>query len=221
MTAGLLLIVPSDRSFQSELYALADALIEAVNRILKMRVTLSIAKPTDSVKRIPLQFQEARLALSYRNFEYENQIIDLEPRHAGEEEQSFQYPFAEERDIIQAMRTGDPKDAERKVSDFLEALTQRGAKEIEVQQGTLNLLGDLEHAIMQSGLNPAKLFKGANLFEQLAALRGDGADPRLVRRPDHPAVYGGDGSPFRFSNQENDRGSDALHPPKLQERYLT
>ncbi|MCZ8511090.1 helix-turn-helix domain-containing protein [Paenibacillus filicis] len=170
LTVGLLLLMPAERSSSSAVYELADSLTQAVNRMLKMRVTLSIAAPTAEVKAIPAQFDEARIALSYRMFGHENQLIDLELRHAGEPERGFQYPFAEEREMIQAMRTGRQAEAEAAVSVFLQALTTGGAKEVEVQQGLLNLLGSLQHAAMQSGLSPAKLFKGSNPFEQLASI---------------------------------------------------
>ena len=62
------------------------------------------------------------------------------------------------------------------LASFLDALSGKGAKEIDVQQGMLHLLGNVQHAIMVSGINPNRLFKGANLYEQLSQIR----EPRRI-----------------------------------------
>ena len=44
-------------------------------------------------------------------------------------------------------------------------------KAIDVQQGMLHLLGSVQHAILVSGIQPNRLFKGANLYEQLSQIK--------------------------------------------------
>ncbi|MCS7462596.1 helix-turn-helix domain-containing protein [Paenibacillus doosanensis] len=171
LTAGLLISIPQGDSCQAELKQLSEALMQTINRILKMQVTITLSKATTQIRKIPLLFEEAKLALSYRNFGNENQIIDLDAFSRTEEEQPFQYPFSLERDIIQAMRMGQESEAESHIRAFMETLAADGVKEMDVQQGVMNLLGSLEHAMMQSGMNPNQLFKSANMFEQLGQLR--------------------------------------------------
>jgi len=177
LTVGLLVNAPLGRSYKTEMYQLSDTLMQTINRFLKMQATIALGKATTKVAHIPLLFEEAKLAMSYRHFGGENQIIDLEALSKLEEEQPFQYPFSAERDIIQSMRMGREEETERHVRIFMDALTANGAKEMDVQQGVMNLLGSLEHAIMQSGLNPNQLFKSSNMFEQLAALK----EPEQIR----------------------------------------
>ncbi|GAA4842542.1 transcriptional regulator YesS [Paenibacillus vulneris] len=171
LTVGLLLNIPEGQPFKNELYQLSETLMKTINQILKMQVTITLGKATEQLREIPFLFEEAKLALSYRNFSKENQIIDLEALSKLEEHQPFQYPFSLEREIIQAMRMGQADEARQHVHAFMNAVAADGVKEMDVQQGMMNLLGSLEHAIMQSGLNPNQLFKSANLFEQLSALR--------------------------------------------------
>lgn len=172
LTAGILLILPEHQSYSEACQAFSDELKQSINHILKMRLTLAISRPVSRISDIPMAFERAKQAVSYRYFENVNQIIDMEQdNYAGEEEMELQYPFTEERELIQALRTGKEEEANALLVAFLEVLTCKRAKEIDVQQGMLHLLGNIQHAIMVSGINPNRLFKGANLYEQLSQIR--------------------------------------------------
>ncbi|MOA08594.1 HTH-type transcriptional regulator YesS [compost metagenome] len=45
-----------------------------------------------------------------------------------------------------------------------------------MQQGMLHLLGSVQHAIMVSGIQPTRLFKCANMYEQLSQIQ----EPQLI-----------------------------------------
>lgn len=177
LAAGLLLIVPKDRSYMRELQAFSEELTQAINRILKLNITIAISRSVEAVTDIPFAFENAKHAASHRNFDNENQIIDMEQLNlSGDEAAEQQYPFTLEREFIQALRTGQESDAYQLLDAFLQALSVKGAKTIDVQQGMLHLLGSVQHAIMVSGIQPNRLFKGANLYEQLSQIR----EPRLI-----------------------------------------
>ncbi|WP_102716447.1 helix-turn-helix domain-containing protein [Paenibacillus castaneae] len=177
LAAGLLLIMPKDASYREELQAFSEELTHAVNLILKMRLTIAISAPTSAITNIPLAFEEAKHAASQRDFENENQMIDMGQLHAnGEGITEQQYPFSLEREFIQALRTGQGSDAYELLHAFLEALSYKGAKAVDVQQGMLHLLGSVQHAIMVSGIQPTRLFKCVNMYEQLSQIR----EPQLI-----------------------------------------
>ncbi|MBP1966636.1 helix-turn-helix domain-containing protein [Paenibacillus aceris] len=179
LTAGLLLITPEHQSITEAFETFSEELTQYINRILKMRVTIAISRPVSHISDVPLAFDRAKQAVSYRNFENANQIIDMEKDHLeGDEASEPQYPFTLERELIQALRTGREDEAHDMLASFLEALSCKGAKEIDVQQGMLHLLGNVQHAIMVSGINPNRLFKGANLYEQLSQIR----EPQRILR---------------------------------------
>ncbi|WP_248926039.1 helix-turn-helix domain-containing protein [Paenibacillus hamazuiensis] len=172
MTAGIFFIVPAAGSYAKELQAFSEELTLYINRILKMRVTIAIGRPVPHVSDVPLVFERARQATSYRNFDNANQIIDLEADDLETGAATdLQYPFTLEREMIQALRTGREADTLSLLESFLSEISGSGAKEIDVQQGMLHLLGSVQHAIMVSGINPNRLFKGANLYEQLSGIR--------------------------------------------------
>ncbi|MGG1516093.1 helix-turn-helix domain-containing protein [Paenibacillus oryzisoli] len=172
LTAAVLLVLPEQQSVQEACQAFSEEVKQSINSILKLRVTMAISRPAARIGEIPLAFERAKQAVSYRNFENSNQIIDLETDLAeGEDAGEFQYPFAIERELIQALRTGRESEASESLLAFLDALSCHGAKEIDVQQGMLQLLGNVQQAIMVSGINPSRLFKGANLYEQLSQIR--------------------------------------------------
>ncbi|MFC5448848.1 helix-turn-helix domain-containing protein [Paenibacillus aestuarii] len=169
LTVGLLLITPEH---PLDTATFCEEFTQSINRILKMRVTIAISRTASQITDVPLAFDRAKQAVSYRNVENVNQIIEME-KHVpeGDPASEPQYPFTLERELIQALRTGREDDAHAMLSAFLEALSCKGAKEIDVQQGMLHVLGSVQHAIMVSGINPNRLFKGANLYEQLSQIR--------------------------------------------------
>lgn len=177
LSAGLLLIVPKDGDYASELHAFGGELTHAVNHILNMRLTIAISEPIDAVSNIPLSFEETKHAASQRNFGNENQLIDIGQLHArGDGSEEPQYPFTLEREFIQALRTGQAADAGELLRAFLDTLSCKGAKAVDVQQGMLHLLGSVQHAIMVSGIQPTRLFKCVNMYEQLSQIR----EPQLI-----------------------------------------
>lgn len=177
LSTGILLMTPSEDSYLPEVHALSEELIRTVNRILRMRVTVAVSKPVAQVKDIPLAFEGVRQAASYRPFDGDNQIIEMEKLEGeGAEEGETAYSFTLERELIQAMRAGQEEDAYRLLGEFLATLSAGGAKTIDVQQGMLQLLGHIQHAIMQSGIHPNRLFKGVNLYESLSQIR----EPELI-----------------------------------------
>jgi AraC-like DNA-binding protein len=171
LSLGLLMIMPSEQAYKETLLTLSDELMQAINRILKLKVSIAIGKATDSVADIPIQYEQAKQAIGYRRFENENQIIDLDSLFVDSSKSENMYPFVLEREIIQMIRTGQQQEAEQAIGAFLEALLERGAKEIDVQQGMLQLLGSILHAVRTSGIDPNRIFHSANLYEQLTQIR--------------------------------------------------
>lgn len=170
LSLGLLILHPEGQPYQAELKALSNELMQAISRLLKLQVSVTIGKPSTSVVQLHAHYEEVREALIYRNFVSENQIIDLESLEADVTNE-LRYPFALEREIIQMIRTGHEQEAQSFIAAFLDALLERGAKEIDVQQSMLQLLGSILHAIRQAGMDPNRVFKSKNLYEQLAQIR--------------------------------------------------
>ncbi|UUZ89349.1 hypothetical protein LJK87_24645 [Paenibacillus sp. P25] len=81
LSVGLLLSFPSGHPtgwVENDLTRFCEEAIQAINRILKMQVTVSVSKWTYAVKQIPHLFEEARQALVYRDLLDNNQIIKTE-----------------------------------------------------------------------------------------------------------------------------------------------
>ncbi len=172
LSAGTFLVLPKDRSYTVDLQAFCDAITASINRVLKMRVTIAVSKPVTRITDVPDTYEEVKQAVSYRVFDNVNQIIDSERNHLEQGEESvLQYPWALERELTQALRTGREEEAREALQAFLEALSTNDAKEIDVQQGMLHLLGSVQHAILASGMNPNRLFKGANMYGELSQIR--------------------------------------------------
>ncbi|QAY68267.1 AraC family transcriptional regulator [Paenibacillus protaetiae] len=171
--AGLLLILPANESYMDKVQPFCEELTQAVNRLLLMRVTVAVSRSIAHISDVPFAFEGVKHAASFRNFDNENQLIDMEQLNY-EDSSEPPYPFTLEREFIQALRTGQEADARTLLCDFMHALSVQGAKAIDVQQGMLHLLGSVQHAILVSGIQPKRLFKGANLYEQLSQIKEPG-----------------------------------------------
>ncbi|MBP1972673.1 helix-turn-helix domain-containing protein [Cohnella thailandensis] len=172
LTAGLLAVVPNGEDYKASLQSFGEELTQSINQILNLRIAVAVSRPIARVSDVPLAYERAKQAAGYRNFANVNQIIDMDEVDSnGDAPEELRYPFTLERELIQALRTGREREAEELLESFLAALSCEGAKEYEVQQGMLHLLGNVQHAIMVSGIHPGRLFKGENLYEELSQIR--------------------------------------------------
>ncbi|MDF2937894.1 MAG: helix-turn-helix protein [Paenibacillaceae bacterium] len=176
LKAALLVIAPNHEPLYGKLQAFSEELTQAFNQVLKMNVTMVISRPVGWLTEIPAAFEGARQLAAFRNFSSENQIISMEEQTNAPAEEELQYPLALERELLQALQTGQEGLANQLLESFLAALTIDGVKEIEVQLGMLHLLGSIQHAVMMSGIHPNRLFKGVNMYECLSQIR----EPRLI-----------------------------------------
>jgi AraC-like DNA-binding protein len=168
LSIGILIFLPEEIEKPEIIKTFSQELAQGIHHTLKMYVSVTIGNLAMSVAHVPSRFEEAMQASSRRRFESRNQIIDLESLDELEKENhEIHYPLALERAIIQAIRIGQNEEAKHLIQAFMEELLERGAKVIDIQQGNLQLLGSILHAIRLSNLDPNRIFKSANLYEQL------------------------------------------------------
>ncbi|RAU97307.1 AraC family transcriptional regulator [Paenibacillus sp. YN15] len=172
------LIVERPAHQRDRIYGVCREVTQTINRILRMRATVVISPATDNITQVASVFEQAKSATRYRSFENENQILDMEQPGLFFETGSFNYPFAVERELIQALRAGEQEEAIRQLTLFVEAMSAEGMKEIDVQQGLMRLLAGILNAVSQVGVNPASLSQGGNMFEALSQIR----DPQSIHQ---------------------------------------
>ncbi|MDQ0257349.1 AraC-like DNA-binding protein [Evansella vedderi] len=171
LSTGLLIVYPSEEKVRKSLHQFAEKAMEVLNKVLQMQVTITISNPDKKIKRIPYLFEEVRQGKQYRNFENENQIIDLQNLDQSNQFDQIHYPFEIEKEILQAIRIGQIDESERLIRDFIEELKSKGRKEINIQPGITQLFGSIQHEIMHSGIHPYEVFEGKNMFEEVANIR--------------------------------------------------
>jgi AraC-like DNA-binding protein len=173
LSIGLLIAISAEEAGRLEqiLDPLCDQMLKTIHAILRMEVTIAISKSSTAVKYIPYLFEEAKQALSYRSLREGNQIIHVDRLPLTSEGAESAYPFPLEKEIIHAIRMGLETETNERIAQFLDELSASGAKERIVQQGMLQLLGSIQHAILQSGMSPSEIYGGANLYEQLIQLK--------------------------------------------------
>lgn len=176
LKAALLLIGPNREPLEGKLQAFGEELIRTFNQVLNMHVTMVVSQPINWITEIPAAFEGAVQLAALRNIQDDNQVIRMDGRADTPAVEEVHYPLALERELVQALQSGQKELANRLLESFLEALAVEGAKEIEVQLGMLQLLGCIQHTVMESGIHPNRLFQGMNMYEALSQIR----EPRLI-----------------------------------------
>ncbi|OXS54049.1 hypothetical protein B1A99_27840 [Cohnella sp. CIP 111063] len=148
------------------------ALIEPLQTYLKLQGIAGISRVTASVKHLSIILEDTRQAMRHRNLEADDSIIDAEQTMPlGEGEPGQVYPFLEGNMLVQALQSGAEEQAFQHVHAFVEALRAKSSNEFAIQQGMLQLLGNVQFTMTQMGCNPQQLYQGVNLYEQLLQIR--------------------------------------------------
>lgn len=172
LSAAMLVVMPNELNVKQQAMAWAQELIDVMNQTLKMNVTLMIGRAAAELKELPGIYVEMEQAVAYRSVEEGNQVLDLE------DEQCFRrrmdeatYPLGLEREIIQAIRMGKQGEAQQGLERFMAEIMHSGSTEFRLQQMMLQLLGSIQHTMLQTGVTPYRLFEGINMYERLSAIR--------------------------------------------------
>ncbi|WP_251551464.1 helix-turn-helix domain-containing protein [Neobacillus muris] len=169
-SVGLLVIYPADYSIEEDLNRFAAEVTETVNQVIQMHVTITISEKTDRVKKIPYIFEDVKTGVRFRIYENSNQMIDLRKyQHSGNID--FQFPFAIEKEIIQAIRMGQVEEIAGLIYKFIQEFISKGISEIYLQQAVTQLFSSIQHEILHSGIHPLELYNGKNMIDELSKIR--------------------------------------------------
>ncbi|MGN8644868.1 helix-turn-helix transcriptional regulator [Gracilibacillus sp. HCP3S3_G5_1] len=169
-------ITYDDRSsypeLKQELVEISEEMINYINQICKMDVSIGISRKIASIKLIPNHFEETKNALSFRNLHENNQIIEMDNiDQLTKRKETLVYPFDIEKQISQAIRLRDKEETKRLLRDFFQAVISNYTNEALFKQVAFQLLGSILQVAMQSGLMNDFVDKGANLYQQLNAIK--------------------------------------------------
>lgn len=167
LSVGLLVVYPSGTKINEDIQQFANKVMDAVNEIINLQVIVSIGESTNSIKKVHYLFEEMDKWKRLRIFENKNQIIDLKEMGSLKDINSFRYPFAVEKEIIQAIRMGQIEGIEKLIHQFFEEIAENGRNEINIQQGVRQLYSSIQHEILHAGIHPHDLYNGKDMFEEL------------------------------------------------------
>ncbi len=173
MTVGILLSYPMDRTKQQakdELYLLANDLAQTISSLLKMQTTVCMGRLTANVQDLPQLLVFLRSSIRYRDLKADHQVLDLEEMLPSTND-DVHYPFALEKELMQAIRMGQSEQSLSLIESFVHELVRQSSKEKILQEGAMQVLGSMLHTMLESGFNPHHFFEGYNLYEQLNQLR--------------------------------------------------
>ncbi|MDL4842308.1 AraC family transcriptional regulator [Aquibacillus rhizosphaerae] len=171
LSVGLLIVTPQESKLKMRLNHFAEGATSIINRILELKVTVTISESIDKVKQIPHLFEKVSYGKRYRTFENKNQIINLTEWNGEDNDHKFFYPFETEKEIIQAIRRGKVLESEQLIRQFINELKETDIHEINIQPGIIQLFSMIQHEIIHSGIHPNELFEGKNMIEELSDIR--------------------------------------------------
>ena len=171
LSVGLFLVLEKEDRIDEAMTAFIAEVTKTINKILHLKVTITLSEKTNQVKQIPFLFQTVEQGKRHRHFENKNQVINLSQMKNEQESKPLLYPFETERKIIQAIRRGQIVETEQLVRYFVNELTEIENKEITIQTGMYQLFSAVQHEILQSGTQPSELYDNNQMMEKLSQIR--------------------------------------------------
>ncbi|MDR6880706.1 AraC family transcriptional regulator [Bacillus sp. 3255] len=170
---GLFLTMPQEWEAERSkawMREFGDEMLQIIQKILKLQAVVVMGNTTTQISHVPYLFDETRQLLNYWDLHNSNELIDVVQFHQTSSQLAFPYNFMLEKELIHAIRIGSEEEALKLARQFMDELTSAGLKKLVIQQGINQLLGSIQHTMLQSGINPIPMFEGANLFQELNAL---------------------------------------------------
>lgn|GEM_PF-3895292 len=164
--------VLSDDEIEPKVHQFGESLIQYINSICKMNVSVGISRIANSLKLVHRTFEELKLALSLRNAQEVNQLIEMSKLDGlFQGVNNYEYPFDLEKELIQAIRSKDQERAALLTHDFFAFLTENEMNEATIKQIAFKLLGSIFHIVLQTGINEEFSKAGESLYERLYKLK--------------------------------------------------
>lgn len=174
MSVGILLSFNKEEpeeTVRGRVFNLVNSLAQASSAVLKFHSTILIGTPMMRITDIPGSLQQLRQVVRYREVREGNQILSLEELLPGLTGDTVPYPFAAEKEVTQAIRMGLKDEVYDAIQIFMETLVREGSKEMFIQDGAVQLLGSIQHAILETGYHPRALYGDDDLYGELRQLR--------------------------------------------------
>ncbi|MFS0870245.1 AraC family transcriptional regulator [Paenibacillus xylanilyticus] len=174
MSIALLLAVPPEAqpetlAFREELMEMGQRWLEIVQSELDVRMMIVISKLTSDASHIPQLVRESRSVLRQRQFSSGAAIIDMNEEAEQDMKEQGVYPLELEQDIISALRNGDQEAAIEHFQLFIGSYARTESAENHARQALFQLLARIQHALLQLGEDPVKLF-GLAVYEEVMQL---------------------------------------------------
>lgn len=172
-TLGILCLFSKDdhqEGVHNRAYPIAHEIIQLLTSYFGLQVNIVIGRTIGSVHEISRSFEDARQALRFRDLQKHSQIFHINEL-IPQGDHSIPYPFAIEKNILQAIRMGMEEEANRHLDEFVAQLESEVKKAWLIQQGMMQLLASILHVIMQAGFPFNGPDREANWFSEFNQLQ--------------------------------------------------
>ena len=176
LSAAILIWTEPDSLTRRQLLSMASGLLDRSVERLGLRVTLAVSRAVPEAGQLPHLFEEVRRSADNRALSADSVLLDLEqPAESGSSgSPALRYPFAREKEIVYALRSGRREEANTHIASFLKELCGEGGTERVLLQGMQQLYGSLRHAMLQVGIQLPRETEAGNPYLELAGLEETG-----------------------------------------------
>jgi len=173
LSVAALVFAPAGRlpdAQRKRLRDLAAALLGALNEVLRLEATVLVGETTPRLGDVPRMLEEAKYAIRLKEARRRNAVVRLDELTDARRNGSGWYPFRTEKELLEAVRVGHPAEIRGLLDRFFSELEEKGANELDVREGSLQLLGSIRHAMLESGAGSQQLFD-RTLFGEVQHVR--------------------------------------------------
>lgn len=161
-------LVGTEEDTSLDILKICKEIKDAIQKYLKITVTVGIGNSYGNIKGIPASYQEALCALRHKVYTGKNSVIHIKDVSAPTEEIHVPHPADEERQLLDALKTID----EDRIKDILSATFRNFKKNLipeeEVKNYCVKLTTMLFNTIEEMGVNLTDLFgKKVNLYAEI------------------------------------------------------
>ncbi|OBZ11389.1 helix-turn-helix transcriptional regulator [Bacillus sp. FJAT-26390] len=174
---AMILFYPASSSsdeLKKQLMQLSTDMIHTLRDVLNMKATIIINGPTRSWSNVPFLLEQAKIALNYRSFISDSQLLDAELVLEQVNMQS-EFPLELEQEFTHTLNLGLEEESVEILTRLVMALQNGDAPEWVVHQVLMRLKNNLYRVMLQSGHNPYALYDGVKLQKELKALHDSNA----------------------------------------------
>lgn len=174
LLVAIILIYDDAEEFYDKIEKMSLETIRIIKEALNLDILFFIGEGYKNLSETSIKIEELVRYSGFRRFNEERCVYHMEEL-SSMKEGTLYYPFSLEDKVIDHIMKGEEEQAVESVYQFIAEVRKKALNEFMLQQTVLQLLADVQFAMLKSGYTMTEYFNGLNRFEILSHLKDDQA----------------------------------------------